>query len=119
MGAEGNGSAQPGAWAACDHAAAQAVAKAKAKPVSKGLPWVSQLAMALQASAQSLQASAHFLQCSMSCFAHSLAHAWQAWAHNAQIASRCAPWRAMEAAARRHMSAHSKSNSMQRTIGFG
>jgi hypothetical protein len=78
-----------------------------------------QCAMAAQASAHCMHASAHRLQWAMVCLPHSAAQPRQAAAHSAQMASMWSPPRAMEAAASRQRSAHSRSSAMQCAMGLG
>ena len=75
--------------------------------------------MALQVAAQRLQACAQCLQWSISCFAHSAPQVSQAVAQRVQTALTCSPLRPMDAAARRQISAHSRSSEMHRTIDCG
>lgn len=77
------------------------------------------VAMLRQASAQRLQASAHFWQCSIVCLAHSVAQASHAVAHSVHTAAICVPTDAMDVAARRQISAHSKSRAMHLAMRLG
>lgn len=84
-----------------------------------GLRIENYFAMLRHASANCLHALAHFLQWSMACLEHSFAQASHASAHRAHTASKCVPPEAIDVAARRQISAHSKSKAMQWAIGLG
>ncbi len=105
--------------AKCRYSRPEAPGKS-ARPVAGRLAGTGvQCAIARQASAQRAHAWAQRLQWSMLCLLHSAAQPRHASAQSAQMACKCSPPLAIEAAASRQMSAHSRSNAIHRAMGFG